>query len=155
MSGISRQLQQYNELWQENDSFYRAMAKAMNLPECTMWILYSLRVYQKPMTPSQLCDVMLQPKQTIHSALKKMEADGLLETLPAQDKRSRRLRLTERGIELARRTGDLVIQAEQNALDALPPQDCQQLLTLFRQYTDALHKSLQLLQEKKHADSTI
>lgn len=155
MSGISRQLQQYNELWRENDSFYRAMAKAMNLPECTMWILYSLRAYQEPMTPAQLCDVMLQPKQTIHSALKKMEADGLLEALPAQDKRSRRLRLTERGTDLARRTGDLVIQAEQNALDALSPQDCQRLLTLFRQYTDALSQSLRLIQEKKHADSTI
>ena len=155
MGEISGQLQKYNALWRENDSFYRKMAKTMGLSECTMWILYSLRVYQKPMTPAQLCDVMLQPKQTIHSALKKMEADGLLETMPAQDRRSRRLRLTERGTELARRTADLVIQAEQNALDALPPQDCQQLLTLFRQYTDILHKSLQLLQEKKHADSAI
>lgn len=33
MGEISWQLQQYNELWRENDSFYRKMAKTMGLSE--------------------------------------------------------------------------------------------------------------------------
>ena len=81
MKALSTRLFALNEAWKENANIYRQMAKRMNLTDMAMWALYTLRVEPGEMTQSRMCEFLHEPKQTINSALKKMEADGLITLL--------------------------------------------------------------------------
>ena len=61
----------YNELYKEQDDLYRGAARGFGLSDCAFWVLYALRETKRPMTQSGICAAVYQPKQTVHSALKK------------------------------------------------------------------------------------
>ncbi len=63
-------LSEFNSALKENDDIYRGLSKFYGLSECALWILYTLRVSETPVTQSDICDVMFQPKQTVNSALR-------------------------------------------------------------------------------------
>lgn len=69
-----RRLREYNDSLKAIDDTYRAAARRFGLPECAFWILYTLRVERSPLTQSEICALQYQPKQTVHSALKRLEA---------------------------------------------------------------------------------
>ena len=52
---------------------------------------------------------------TVNSSLKKMEAEGYIELLNINDKRSKQVSLTEKGLDLANNTVDIIISKENNA----------------------------------------
>ena len=87
----------YNELYKEQDDLYRAVARGFGLSDCAFWVLYALREAERPMTQSDVCAAVYQPKQTVHSALKKLEGEGYLRLAEGRDRRSKYLVLTERG----------------------------------------------------------
>ena len=68
-----RRLREYNDSLKAIDDTYRAAARRFGLPECAFWILYTLRVERAPLTQSEICALQYQPKQTVHSALKRLE----------------------------------------------------------------------------------
>ncbi len=111
-----KRLSEYNNILKENDNLYRGVAKRLGLPECAFWILYTLRADSAALTQSEIGDLLYQPKQTVNSALKNLEAEGYIERLRTDDRRSKPIRLTERGAELAERTVDKVIAAERKSL---------------------------------------
>ena len=131
-------LKRYNNILKESDHFYRKAARRLGVPECALWILYTLRTEEPPLTQKRLCQQMLQPKQTINSALKSLEAEGCLTLSAGEDRRTRVITLTEKGADLARRTADRIIQAEQAAFQAMEPEEAEAFLRLFKQYVDHL-----------------
>ena len=131
-------LKRYNNILKESDHFYRKAARRLGVPECALWILYTLRAEEPPLTQKRLCQQLLQPKQTINSALKRLEAEGCLTLSAGEDRRTRVITLTEKGADLARRTADRIIQAEQAAFQAMEPEEAEAFLRLFKQYVDHL-----------------
>lgn len=147
-------LREYNLILQKNDSFYRVLAKRLGVGECTLWILYSLRAEAAPMTQKRLCQLLLQPKQTVNSALKAMEAEGCITLAPGRDRRTREVVLTKRGVDLAKRTADQVIQAEEQALARMSEARRQAFLEGFQSFTRLLWESLETGSEKDPGGST-
>lgn len=102
----------------------------------------------------------MSPSQTVNSALKKLEQEGLLELRPMSDKRSKRVHLTVRGRHLASQTVDLVLEAEYDSIGELSAKEQSNLLYLYKKYTRllAFHmgKLTEALEEekekKKHED---
>ena len=146
-----KRLSEYNNILKENDNLYRGVAKRLGLPECAFWILYTLRADSAALTQSEIGDLLYQPKQTVNSALKNLEAEGYIERLRTDDRRSKPIRLTERGAELAERTAkgriravslDKVIAAERKSLLDLTEAEQDAFIGLFRQYTDALERHM-------------
>ena len=137
-----KRLSEYNNILKENDNLYRGVAKRLGLPECAFWILYTLRADSAALTQSEIGDLLYQPKQTVNSALKNLEAEGYIERLRTDDRRSKPIRLTERGAELAERTVDKVIAAERKSLLDLTEAEQDAFIGLFRQYTDALERHM-------------
>ncbi len=133
-------LKQYNSILKESDSFYRSAARQLGVPECTLWILYTLRAEEPPVTQKRLCQMLLQPKQTINSALKSLEAEGSLTLSAGEDRRTRIITLTEKGAALARRTADQIIQAEQAAFQAMEPGEAEAFLRLYQKYVRRLNE---------------
>ncbi|MEY8390978.1 MarR family transcriptional regulator [Lachnospiraceae bacterium] len=138
---IVKRLSQYNEIIKENDDIYRGFAKKMGLSECGLWILYILRTEYTAPVQSAICACLYEPKQTVNSALKKMEAEGYIELTPGSDRRSKKISLTSQGIRLCEETVDKMIEMELDAMEALSEEEQETFLTLFQKYTDLL-KSL-------------
>ena len=132
----------YNELYKEQDDLYRAVARGFGLSDCAFWVLYALREAERPMTQSDVCAAVYQPKQTVHSALKKLIGEGCLRLAEGRDRRSKYLVLTERGEALVHRTVDPVMAAETAAMDTLTEAERTQFLSLCRRYNTALRQYL-------------
>ena len=70
----------FNRETKKLDDVYRSAAKSCGISECAFWILYTLRVEEKSFTQAEICEFLIEPKQTVNSALKKLEAEGYLYT---------------------------------------------------------------------------
>ena len=147
--GAERQLSEYNHLYKENTAIYRDLSVRMGLTESTFWILYTLRVEESPVTQSDMCAILGYPKQTVNSALKKLEQEGLLSLSGGRGRGGKPIRLTEAGIKLAEQTVDFVIEAEQRALLDLSTGEQTRLLTLMRRYNDALASHFSAMDKEK------
>ena len=121
-----------NEMWKENADIYRRMAKQMNLTDTVMWALYTLRIEPGEITQSRMCEFLHEPKQTVNSALKKMEADGLITLQSGANRRTKTIHLTDAGLALARKTADRVAETEQKALAQFSEEEANQLFSLMR-----------------------
>lgn len=136
-------LSEYNNIIKENDNLYRNLAKKLGLSECSFWILYTLRFEGCTLAQSDVCNYLFQPKQSINSALKKMESDGYIELVHGTDRRSKQISLTADGIRFCERTVDRVIALERSALHDLPEEEHKLFLSLFRKYTDILKEYME------------
>ena len=143
MDAISQQmLLAFNAAMKHVDDVYRRAVRQYGLSECAFWILYTLRV-ERPYTQAGLCEFLHEPKQTVNSALKKLEAEGFLVLSAGDDQRSKRVRLTEKGEQLARTCADRVAEAEAGALRAMSPDDRAALIRLTELYGTLLGEQLQ------------
>ena len=138
---LSKKMLELNEIMKETDDLYRNLAKKFKMSDCMMWILYILREDDRAVTQSDICNLMCMPKQTVNSSLKKMEAEGYIELLNINDKRSKQVCLTEKGVDLANNTVDRIISKENNALSKMDNEEQALFINLFKKYKDLLKES--------------
>lgn len=139
----------YNDVYKEQEELYRAAIRRCGLSDCAFWVLYALRDAGRPLTQSDICAAVYQPKQTVHSALKKLLEEDVLRLTEGRDRRSKYLVLTAAGEELTAHTVDRVTAAEETAMDALTAEERTRLLLLFRRYNAALRQALSTAIEEK------
>lgn len=139
---VSKRLAEYNSIIKEHEDLYRQLAKRFGMSECSFWILYSLRETNTSITQSELCYALSQPKQTINSALKKMQDYGFIELLISQDRRKKFIHLTDKGALLAQETVDKVILLENQTFDTFTEEEQSLFLQLLHKYTDNLKINL-------------
>ena len=137
----SKRMLEFNEVMKENNDLYSNLAKKFKMSDCMLWILYILREENKVLTQSDICNMMCIPKQTVNSSLKKMEAEGYIELLNINDKRSKQVSLTEKGLDLANNTVDIIISKENNALSKMYEKEQELLINLLRKFNDLLKDS--------------
>ena len=137
----SKRMLEFNEVMKENNDLYSNLAKKFKMSDCMLWILYILREENKVLTQSDICNMMCIPKQTVNSSLKKMEAEGYIELLNINDKRSKQVSLTEKGLDLANNTVDIIISKENNALSKMDEKEQELLINLLRKFNDLLKDS--------------
>lgn len=118
---------------------YRNIAKHYNMSSCQFWILYALSVEAKPLTQTELRSYLTEPKQTIHSALHKMEQDEII-VLKQTSGKKKYYELTEKGKSLAQETVNLVITHEIQALDTFKSKERETLIYLLGKYIDEFEK---------------
>ena len=137
----SKRMLEFNEVMKENNDLYSNLAKKFKMSDCMIWILYILREDDRSVTQSDICNMMYMPKQTVNSSLKKMEAEGYIEILSINDKRSKQVCLTEKGVDLANNTVDIIISKENNALSKMDKEEQALFINLFKKYKDLLKES--------------
>ena len=138
---LSKKMLELNEIMKETDDLYRNLAKKFKMSDCMIWILYILREDDRSVTQSDICNMMYMPKQTVNSPLKKMEAEGYIELRNINDKRSKQVCLTEKGVDLANNTVDIIISKENNALSKMDKEEQALFINLFKKYKDLLKES--------------
>ena len=132
----------FNRETKKLDDVYRSAAKSCGISECAFWILYTLRVEEKPFTQAEICEFLIEPKQTVNSALKKLVAEGYLALSSGADQRSKLVRLTPKGEQLARARIDRIPEAEAAALRAMTPDERGALIRLTGRFRALLEQQL-------------
>ena len=118
----------FNQLYKQMDELYHAYAKACGVPDTVFWLL---------------CQAWHYPPQTVNSALKNMERQGLvaLRAVPG-NRKSKLAALTDKGQQAMRRLVGPAVRAEQNALQRMGPGQAHELWALTKQYTECLRAEL-------------
>ena len=124
----------FNRETKKLDDVYRSAAKSCGISECAFWILYTLRVEEKSFTQAEICEFLIEPKQTVNSALNKLEAEGCLTLSAGADQRSKRVCLTEKGERFVKAHVDRVPEAEAAALGAMTAVERDALIRLTGRY---------------------
>lgn len=144
MTQTQKYLREFNSIVKETDELYREAARAVGMPDSAFWILYALCEADGMLTQRDLGQVIYLPKQTINTALKKLEQAGMIALKPADDRRSKYIYLTEQGCVLASETVDWLSEREEHALAVLTDSECEDFLRLYRKYNNALRQELKL-----------
>ena len=132
----------FNETINGSEEIYRAVAKSFGLSDCAFWILYCIRQSEEKVTQKDICNFIFQPKQTVHSALKKMVEDGLIEVGDYNGKRHKYVTLTEKGEAFSEKTIDLVLTEEIAVFEDLDASERELAMKLLAKYLDSLSRRM-------------
>ena len=132
----------FNAAINGSEEICRAVAKSFGLSDCAFWILYFIRQSEEKVTQKDICSFIYQPKQTVHSALKKMVKDGLIEVGAYNGKRHKYVTLTEKGEEFSKKTVDLVLAEEIAAFEDMDASERELAMKLLAKYSDSLSQRM-------------
>ncbi len=136
---ISRELKRYNHLISEIEGVYHKVALKLGLSDSAINVLYTICNYGTSCMLQDICRDSGISKQTINSAVRKLEAEGIL-YMEAVDKKTKRVFLTDAGKELAEKTALKVIQAENDIFASWPEEDVEKYLELTERYLMAFRE---------------
>lgn len=138
-----RGLKKFNQLISEIDAAYHEVSRRLGLSDSVEMILYSICNLGSPCLLSEIVRFSAISKQTINSAIRKMEKEELL-FVRAADSRKKQVVLTEKGERLAQETTMRVIEIENEIYSSWTEEEMTFYLELTQRY-------LQRFQEKtKH-----
>ena len=132
----------FNATINGSEEIYRAVAKSFGLSDCAFWILYCMRQSEEKVTQKDICSFIYQPKQTVHSALKKMVEDGLIEVGDYNGKRHKYVTLTEKGEAFSKKTIDLVLAEEIAIFEDMDVSEREIAMKLLAKYSDSLSRRM-------------
>ncbi len=141
---MSPNLRELNRLIKESNDIYRDAAQRLGLSNSTLDILYALCELGDGCLQRDICRTTFIPKQTIHSAISKMEKEGYVTLSPGKG-RSMHIYLTEQGRALVERTMAPLVAIENEAFSCMSEEECHTLLTLHSKYTRALRAGIATL----------
>lgn len=141
---MSSNLREYNRIYKEINNVYRDAATKFGLSNSVFDILYTICEVGDGCLQKDVCDATFIPKQTVNSAIRKLEQKGYL-TLSNGKGRSKHIHLTESGHTLLKETIFPIVEAENEAFTELSPEECKLLLNLHERYITALRKKFSKL----------
>ena len=137
--GPSKVMRRYNHLLGEIDGVYHEMSLRLGLPDSAMMILYTICDSGGSCSLREICRSSGLSKQTVNSALRKLEAEGIL-YLEAAGARSKNVCLTEVGRQLAGRTAGRVLAIENEIFASWPREDVERYLGAMERFLSDLRK---------------
>lgn len=134
---VQRQLYRLNCLYKQSDEIYRGIAARFGLTETAFWILYAIIHSEGLCTQNDLCGEWAYPAQTIHSAVRSLQAKGLvtLEAIPGTKNRKKIL-LTKEGERFAERVVSRIDEIEANAFLSFTEEERETYLALYQRHLD-------------------
>ena len=135
----SKQLRRFNRLIGETEAAYHELAQRLGLSDSAFQILYTLHAEGGACPLRDICDFSGLTKQTVNSALRKLEAEGSV-TTASSGTRHKTVVLTSEGAALAERTVAQVIAVENDILGSWPPDELERYLQLTEDYLVAMRE---------------
>lgn len=141
----SKDMKRYNHLIGEIEAVYHEMSFKLGQSDSAMMILYTICAYGESCLLQVICQQSGVSKQTINSALRKLEAEGIAYLEPA-GAREKRVCLTEKGKALAKDTAVRMIEAENGIFASWPREDVERYLELTERFLmDLKEKAREIL----------
>lgn len=138
-----QQMAEFIQTCKELDEIAHDYAKARGLSDASFYILYALAWHGSAYSQSTLCSDWSLPPQTVSSALKKMERQGIIELrLRSGSRKNKEICLTSRGRELMKQAVVPFMEAEQNSFLKISLKGRNILLTTLHQYLTILREEM-------------
>lgn len=137
-------MKRYNYLIAEIESVYHEAALRFGMSDSALMILYVLCGQDGACALADLPYFTGLSKQTLNSAVRKLEAEGTIESV-AVGARKKELRLTEAGRALCAKTVERLIEAENALFETWEPAERQLYLTLTKRYLDMIRDKVNAL----------
>ena len=131
------ELKRFNYLVSELDNCFREIAVQQGLADSASKILYTLLDSNGSCLLSHILRSTGIPKQTINSALRKLESEGIL-YLQQEEGRKKAVCLTEAGMDLAEKTVGQVQRIENEILESWTEEERSIYLDLTQRYLTQL-----------------
>ncbi len=145
---ISKELRRYNYLFGETGLVYHEMYLKLGLSDSAASILYVLLENGDCCLLRDVCYFTGLNKQTVNSALRKLEADGAV-CLEMADGKRKLVRLTEKGKILADKTAGRILAAEDEIFASWPQEDVQKYLELTEAFMLALKEKAESMEVRR------
>ena len=143
------QLLDYNRTYKDVDELYNNYAKMCGLSESDFWILYALAEAGSVRTQKDLCEWWSLSKQTINSALKNLEKEGVVTlSSSSENKKSKYITLTDKGLDMVDKYIKPLMNAELAAFEIMGKKETQEYLRLNKIYAEALDTTISKLWER-------
>ena len=140
---ISADVNSFNCLTMQIDSVYHEAASRLGLTYSAMMVLYSALDNGGSCPISDICAFGMN-KQTVNSALRKLESEGTV-FLEAAGGRRKNVRLTKNGTELAEKTVLKIIEIENNIFASWTERERESYLELTKRYMNQLNEKISKL----------
>lgn len=146
MQAQNNALNRLNYLMGETEALYHDMAYHMGLSDSAMRILYTLCDNGERCLLRVLCRRGGLSKQTVNSALRKLEQEGIV-YLEAAGARAKEVCLTQKGRELTRRTVVPVMEMENAVFAGWDPREVQDYLAYTERFLRDMKQQVAARQE--------
>jgi len=138
------QIHRVNCLTNDLNGLYHQAALKFGLSDSSLFVLYMLYNKGDNCQLNDICKGSGISKQTINSALRKLESEGILYL--EQDKgRAKRVRLTEAGKSYVMQTGARLLEAECHAFNDWSDEEVEQYLRLMEKYNTSFSVQIENL----------
>lgn len=136
-------LAEFNRAHKRMNVLYHNYAKNAGISDAAFWLMYSLYEKGGPCTQTELCEAWLFAPQTINSALKALEKQGLitLELVP-NSKKNKQFFFTEAGEKLVKEKIDPLVQAEEQSFLRLEESERNELLKITQKHISILEDEI-------------
>lgn len=138
---IMNEFKEYIYLAAEMDAVYHEAARKAGISDSVMRILYTLAAFGDECTQSNVCYLTGISRQTINSAIRKLEREGIV-YLGTDSRKNKPIRLTEKGKALAEEKVVPVLEAEKEMFSSWDEKERQELMRLTKKYLDQLKEQM-------------
>jgi DNA-binding MarR family transcriptional regulator len=137
-------LKRFNYLLGEMDAVYHDISLKLGLSDSISKILYAICDCGDRCSLSRICHQTGLSKQTVNSAIRKLESEGII-YLEAMDGKAKEVCLTPSGKVFSARTARRILDLENEILASWPPEAVAQYLALTEQFLLALREKAESL----------
>ena len=133
----------FNRAHKRMNVLYHNYAKAVGISDAAFWLMYSLYEKGGPCTQTELCQVWFFTPQTINSALKSLEKQGLITLdFAPNSRKNKQFFFTEDGKQLVKEKIIPLVQAEEQSFLRLDEQERNALLTITQKHIGILEEEI-------------
>lgn len=139
-------LKRVNYLLSEINAVYREASSALGISDSVMQILYTICNYGDSCLLGDILRMTGLPKQTVNSALRKLEGEGIV-YLRSAEKKKKSVHLTEKGKSLASATVLRLMEMENAVFDSWTAEERQSYLRLNQKYLNQFKETIKELKQ--------
>lgn len=139
---LTESMKRFNYLEGEIEAAYHEAALKFGLSDSAMHIFYAVCTSGGDCLVSDISRLCGIKKQTVNSALRRLEAEGAVYLEPVDSKR-KKVCLTERGRVLAERSAGRLIRIENEILDSWSAQEREQYLAFLHRYLNDFRRKIE------------
>ena len=135
-------LEEFNQLYKKMKEIYHLYAKSLGISDMAFWLLYSLHE-SSIRTQRDFCATWHYPPQTVNSAIKNLEKQGLITLEYAEgSQKNKQIVLTKEGRAYMKKAISPLVAAERSVFQGLEKGELEALLGLTQKYIDLLDKEI-------------
>lgn len=136
-------LNRFNDIYKRQDDLYRKTSRGCGISDCAQMVIYFLRLNGDGLTQAEISSRMIQPRQSVNSAISVLKEKGLVRMEnDSLNHKIKRIFMTEEGQKIAIYGADRIIRAEEKSFEAMTAEERRMFLSLYQRYVDGISKEL-------------